>query len=472
MTVEKTVTPPARQGRVLVVDDEPGMRESVAMLLEGLGYEVDTADGVAAAGDALLTSVFDLVVSDLRLGHGTGLDLLQQLNANPDSPPAIIMTSYSSVETAVDALRLGAIDYIIKPFANDELAHSAARAIRERRTHRENSLLKRTLKRETVRSGLVGESDGILRVLDRVKRVASSDATVLIMGESGTGKELVAQAIHEASPRSAGPFVPVNCGAIPADLIESELFGHARGAYTGAVIATEGMIREAHGGTLFLDEIGELPLSMQVKFLRVLQDRQVRPIGGRESFRVDVRFLAATNKDLRAAVSAGEFREDLYYRLNVIDIHIPPLRDRGHDVQALAQHFANHYMTRLGKRIVGFEEDFQRFLKSYDWPGNVRELENLIERAVILCDGDRLSYADLADSLPMMPAELAAEPLDPSEPLSVEAYIRQTILRLQDTHSEIELARLLGIGRKALWMRRRRWGLLRPGSNPAGPADD
>ncbi len=470
MTVDRIVSPV--QGRILVVDDEPGMRESVAMLLEGLGYEVETADGIGKAIEALMSSVFDLVVSDLRLGNGTGLDLLQQLNVNPDPPPAIIMTSFSSVETAVEALRLGAIDYIIKPFANDELAHSAARAIRERRTHRENSLLKRTLQRETVRSGLVGNSDGILRVLNRVQRVATSDATVLIEGESGTGKELVAQAIHEASARSSGPFVPVNCGAIPADLIESELFGHARGAYTGAVLATEGLIREAHGGTLFLDEIGELPLPMQVKFLRVLQDRQVRPIGGRESFRVDVRFLAATNKDLRAAVSAGEFREDLYYRLNVIDIHIPPLRDRGDDVQILAKHFTDHYKTRLGKRIVGFDEDFQRFLLSYDWPGNVRELENLIERAVILCEGDRLSYADLSDSLPMMPAETTPGPGDPNEPLSVEAYIRQTILRLQDTHSEIELARLLGIGRKALWMRRRRWGLMRPGSTSSAAAPE
>lgn len=470
MTLDRVVSPV--QGRILVVDDEPGMRESVAMLLEGLGYEVETADGVAKASEALMSSVFDLVVSDLRLGNGTGLDVLQQLKGNPDPPPAIIMTSYSSVETAVEALRLGATDYIIKPFANDELAHSAARAIRERRTHRENSLLKRTLQRETVRSGLVGSSDGILRVLNRVQRVATSDATVLIEGESGTGKELVAQAIHEASARNNGPFVPVNCGAIPTDLIESEMFGHARGAYTGAVLATEGLIREAHGGTLFLDEIGELPLPMQVKFLRVLQDRQVRPIGGRESFRVDVRFLAATNKDLRAAVGAGEFREDLYYRLNVIDIHIPPLRDRGDDVHTLAKHFTEHYKTRLGKRIVGFDEDFQRFLQTYDWPGNVRELENLIERAVILCEGDRLSYADLADSLPMLPAETVTGPGDPNEVLSVEAYIRQTILRLQDTHSEIELARLLGIGRKALWMRRRRWGLMRPGSTGAGSAPE
>jgi len=302
----------------------------------------------------------------------------------------------------------------------------------------------------------------------------------------------VAQAIHDASARSAGPFVPVNCGAIPADLIESELFGHAKGAYTGAVMATEGLIREAHGGTLFLDEIGELPLALQVKFLRVLQDRQVRPLGGRESFRVDVRFLAATNKDLKAAIGRGEFREDLYYRLNVIGLRIPPLRARGDDVEMLAQHFTAHYKARLRKRIEGFDDEFLRFLRSYDWPGNVRELENLIERAVILCEGERLCYADLAESLPPAPAaapEAAPEPVpasddeadpgaDPDtgtgtdEAMSVEGYIRQMILRHQDKHSEIELANMLGIGRKALWMRRRRWGLLRPGTSAStAPAE-
>lgn len=454
-------TEPAAVERILVVDDEPSIREAVVMLLQGQGYEITEAASLAEGRTAYARGGFDLVVSDLRLGDGTGLELLETIASDASPPPAILMTSYSSVESAVEALRLGAVDYIIKPFDNDELLHSVERAIRERRLNRENAVLKRTLRKVHMRHGLVGESPGLKRVLDLMRRVATSDATVLVTGESGTGKELVAQAIHYASARAEGPFVPVNCGAIPAELIESELFGHAKGAYTGATVATEGLIREAHGGTLFLDEVGELPLALQVKFLRVLQDKRVRPVGGKDSFRVDVRFLAATNKDLKTAVERGEFREDLYYRLNVISIRVPPLRERGDDVELLARHFTAHYAAKLGKRISGFDDEFVRFLRCYDWPGNVRELENLIERAVILADEDRLCYRDLADGLPPVPPERDAGPLAPNEPLPVESYIREVILRYQDTHSEVELANMLGIGRKALWMRRRRWGLPR-----------
>jgi len=460
MSVERANDTPAVE-RILVVDDEPAIRDVVVMLLEGQGYEITQAGSYADGCAALGRGTFDLVVSDLRLGDGTGLQLLEHLAATPDAPPAILMTSYSSVESAVEALRLGAVDYIIKPFDNDELIHSVQRAIRERRMRRENTLLKRTLRKVQMRHGLVGESAGLKRVLDLMRRVAPSDATVLVTGESGTGKELVAQAIHYGSGRAAGPFVPVNCGAIPAELIESELFGHVKGAYTGATVATEGLIREAHGGTLFLDEVGELPLALQVKFLRVLQDKRVRPVGGKDSFRVDVRFLAATNKDLKAAVERGEFREDLYYRLNVISIRVPPLRERGTDVELLARHFTAHYASRLGKRIAGFDDEFTRFLHCYDWPGNVRELENLIERAVILADEEVLCYRDLADGLPPVPPERETAGAASNEPLPVEDYIREVILRYQDTHSEVELANMLGIGRKALWMRRRRWGLPR-----------
>ncbi len=450
--------------RILLVDDEPAIREAVVMLLEGEGYETITADGLLPGRAALERGGIDLVISDMRLGDGTGLELLHHLNMDADAPPAIIITSYSSVETAVEALRAGAVDYIIKPFANDELLHAVRRAIQERRMQRENALLKRTLRKEQLRHGLVGRSPGLERVLELIRRVAPSDATVLISGESGTGKELVAQAIHYASARAAGPFVPVNCGAIPADLIESELFGHAKGAYTGAVLATEGLIREAHGGTLFLDEVGELPLPLQVKFLRVLQDRRVRPVGGKETSRVDLRFLAATNKDLKAAVERGEFREDLYYRLNVIGVRVPPLRERLEDIELIARHFTAFFAAKIGKRITGFDDEFVRFLRSYEWPGNVRELENLIERAVILGDGELLCYRDLADSLPPAPPpEPEMRAVIPGHPLPVEGYIRDVILRYQDTHSEIELAHLLGIGRKALWMRRRRWGLQRAG---------
>ena len=305
------------------------------------------------------------------------------------------------------------------------------------------------------------------RVLDLVARVAPSDAPVLILGESGTGKELVARAIHESSQRANGPFVAINCGAIPADLVESELFGHARGAYTGATNSSEGLVREANGGTLLLDEIAELPLPLQVKLLRVIQEREVRPVGGNRVHQIDVRFLAATNKSLRGEVDEGNFREDLFYRLNVINIELPPLRERGDDVELLARRFIEHNSRKLGKSITGIGEDLGQFLRTYAWPGNVRELENLMERAIILADSDILTARHVMDpgglGKQLSPSErTGSEGLTyPDKPLSVEDYIRESIMRYQDDHSEIELARMLGVGRKALWARRRKWGLFR-----------
>jgi transcriptional regulator with PAS, ATPase and Fis domain len=299
-------------------------------------------------------------------------------------------------------------------------------------------------------------------------KVAASDANVLIQGESGTGKELVAQAIHNASPRAERPFVPINCGAIPSELLESELFGHTKGAYTGAVTASEGLIREAHGGTLFLDEISELAPVLQVKVLRVIQDKQVRPLGSRHVYHTDVRILAATNRDLKQAMEQGQFRADLYYRLNVIGIHVPPLRERGNDVEILARHFIELLSRRLGKRITGMAEDLGDFLHAYHWPGNVRELENLIERAVILADSEILSCQDLVEAAP--PGIKNA--LDPfttmalERALTIEKYIEEFVRRYQQHYSESELATMLGIGRKALWVRRNRWGLQRGTARP------
>jgi transcriptional regulator with PAS, ATPase and Fis domain len=286
----------------------------------------------------------------------------------------------------------------------------------------------------------------------------------MIQGESGTGKELVAQAIHYASPRAEGPFVPINCGAIPSELLESELFGHTKGAYTGAVAASEGLIREAQGGTLFLDEISELATVLQVKLLRVIQEKQVRPLGSRHVYRTDVRFLAATNRDLRQALEQGQFRADLFYRLNVINIHVPPLRERGNDVEILAQHFIEMHCRRLGKHINGMTAEMRKFLHTYPWPGNVRELENLIERAVILTDAEALSCQDVVDvapaaDVPPGPDTFATEALE--QALSIEKYIEAFVRRYQYQFSESELAAILGIGRKALWVRRNRWGLKR-----------
>jgi transcriptional regulator with PAS, ATPase and Fis domain len=291
---------------------------------------------------------------------------------------------------------------------------------------------------------------------------------VLIQGESGTGKELVAQAIHFGSRRAAQPFVPVNCGAIPADLIESELFGHAKGAFTGAVAATDGLIREASGGTLFLDEISELPLNVQVKLLRVLQERQVRPVGSNQDYQTDTRFLAASNRNLKEHAEQGTFRADLYYRLNVITIHVPPLRERGQDIVLLAEHFMRQYARKFDSPVERMSDDFIEFLKRYDWPGNVRELQNVVERAVILSDSDELRASDVEEAI-IAPSVKTASAEGAPAPLSIEDYIKDVVIRYQDACSESKLASMLGIGRKALWMRRKAWGLLRDPEHTSPP---
>jgi DNA-binding NtrC family response regulator len=451
-----------RRERILVIDDDPGFSEVVQLLLAGEGYRTDTAGTVRDGLRAVHAAAADLVITDLKLPDATGLDAIRALRELDRELPIILMTSYSSVESAVEALRNGAVDYVIKPFNNDDFLHAVERALNERRIRRENALLKRSLRKAYADRRIIGDSAGIKRVHELVRKVAPSDANVLISGESGTGKELVARSIHRASGRAEGPFVAINCGAIPSELLESELFGHAKGAFTGATHATEGLIREAHGGTLFLDEISELAPALQVKLLRVLQDREVRPVGAKHVFNVDVRFVAATNRDLEELVGGGGFREDLFYRLNVIGIHVPALRERGKDVRLLADYFVGVYGRKLGKKIRGIGGDLAAFLERHSWPGNVRELENLIERAVILAESDTLTCAELSDTV-SAPGNRRSAPPTPERPLSVEEYIRETVERYQDRYSETELARILGIGRKALWTRRRQWGLLRNG---------
>ena len=451
-----------RKSEILVVDDDDGIRAGIELLLSDGPYEVTFKTSMADAREALAAYAFDLVITDLRLGGDSGLEVIRCAKEADSMVPVILMTSFSSMESAIAALRLGASEYIIKPFNNDEFLHACNRALDERKLRQENAVLRRTLRKSRDRKPMVGEHPKICRVLEMVRKVASSEATVLISGESGTGKELVAQALHFDSARADGPLVVVNCGAIPSELVESALFGHVKGAFTGAVGHSEGLIREANGGTLFLDEIGDLPLALQVKFLRVLEDRQVRAVGAREVHRVDVRIVAATNKDLKRAIACGEFRSDLFYRLNVLELTVPPLRERGRDIDLLAQYFIDQYATKLGKDITGLDREFTDFIRAYDWPGNVRELQNLIERAVILADGEILVYSDLADGL--IAVTSTTTQIDSIEnPVSVEGYIKQVVLKFQNNLSEVELANMLGIGRKALWMRRRRWGLLRQG---------
>ena len=458
----------SRRPEILVLDDDAGIRAGIELLLCDGPYEVTYTSAAAEARNAISATGFDLVVTDLRLGPDSGLDVIRFVKQADPTVPVILMTSFSSMESAIEALRLGASDYIIKPFNNDEFLHACNRALDERKLRQENAVLRRTLRKSRDRKTMVGNHPKIQRVMELIRKVASSDANILIRGESGTGKELVAQALHYDSPRSEGPLVVVNCGAIPSELVESELFGHVKGAFTGAVASNEGLIREANNGTLFLDEIGDLPLALQVKFLRVLDDKQVRAVGAKDVHRIDVRIVAATNKDLKEAIARGEFREDLFYRLNVLQLDVPPLRARGSDIDLLARHFVERFSTKLNKRITGLDREFTDFIRAYDWPGNVRELQNLIERAVILADGEILVYADLAEGL--IVGATGLPPIDEIEnPVSVEGYIKQIVLKFQNTLSEVELANMLGIGRKALWMRRRRWGMLRHGKTAHDP---
>jgi len=470
--MSEVASPPARNERILVIEDDPGVSASIELLLPARGYRVELAsragDGIARA----TASEFELVITDLRLPDGDGMEVIRTLHAAQPALPIIMMTSYSSLDTAIEALKNGAVDYVIKPFHNDALLFAIERALNERRMQRENALLRRSLLKSRAGAEIIGRSAGIKRVYELIDKVAATDANVLIQGESGTGKELVAQAIHRSSLRAERPFVPINCGAIPVELLESELFGHTKGAYTGAVAATEGLIREAHGGTLFLDEISELAPQLQVKLLRVIQEKQVRPLGSPRVFHTDVRFLAASNRDLKSATAEGAFRADLFYRLNVININVPPLRERGKDIELLAQHFVAVHSRRLSKDITSLGDDVKDLLSRYRWPGNVRELENVIERAVILADGPTLTARDFSDLSALEPAapQEAAKDGATAAALSVEDYIAEFVKRHQDRYSEQELAAMLGIGRKALWVRRNRWGLFRAGSRPARSA--
>ncbi|MFN2645981.1 MAG: sigma-54-dependent transcriptional regulator [Burkholderiales bacterium] len=440
---------PTRKGpRVLVVDDDPGLAEVIDLLLTREGYVAERAATVRRALESVAAAEPALVITDLKLPDGTGLDVITRLHAERPKLPVIMITSYSSLESAIGALRAGAVDYLIKPFDNEEFLHAVDRALNERRIKRENAVLKRSLKRAYGHWPLVAESPAMRRVAELVRKAGPADAHVLITGENGTGKERLALALHNASPRADGPFVPVDCGALPREQLDAELFGRER---------DDGLVLQADGGTLFIDEASELPPALQVKLVHVLEEKVVR-----RQYPVDVRVIAATHRDLAGAAERGQFRKDLYYRLNVISIELPPLRERAGDALRLARQFAEHYARRLGKRIAGFDAEFSAFVENHPWPGNVRELENMIERAVILAESETLTGRDLAEVAPALPMVRAATPLPGgARPLAIEEYIREVIERFQDSHSETELARMLGIGRKALWMRRRQWGLKR-----------
>jgi two-component system response regulator PilR (NtrC family) len=448
----------ADEPRVLVVDDEAGIRTTLEVLFRRSGYDVTLAeDGGKAVAAIRSAPPFDLVVTDLVMPGTDGIEVLRAAKGRSSETQVLVITAHATVETALAAMRLGAYDYVQKPYSNEELHVLAERALEKRRLLGENVQLRARVAGRYTFGEIVGRSERIASVVDLCRRAARIPTNLLVTGESGTGKELVARAIHNEGPRSGRPFMVVDCGAIPENLIESELFGHVRGAFTGAVSSQAGLFRSADGGTVFLDEVAELPLGLQVKLLRVLQERVVKPVGGVDEVPVDVRVIAATNRDLEAEVRAGRFREDLFYRLNVLRVEMPPLRQRVADIPLLAEHFLRRYNDLLGRSLASFTPAAMKQLLAYDYPGNVRELANAIERAVALSDGDAVDAAAVRLGR-LSPSAAPGEPVLPARPggVSLDRFLddvegqllAQAIAQVGSRHRD--LARYLGITERSL----------------------
>ena len=448
---------------ILVVDDDDAHRGMLRTMLRSWGYAVEEATDGDEAVDLVREKSFDAVLTDVRMARMDGIHALKNILEYNPALPVVLMTAYSSVETAVEALRLGAYDYLVKPLDFEALRHALEKAIEHSRLSVENRELRRQLSDAATRPGILGRSAAIRAMQEIIATVAPTEATVLITGESGTGKELVARALHCASARAEKPLVTVNCAALAENLLESELFGHEKGSFTGADRRREGRFAQANGGTLFLDEIGEMPLTLQSKLLRALQQGEVQRVGADAAITVDVRIIAATNRDLREEVAQKRFREDLYFRLNVICIEVPPLRDRAEDIPVLAAHFLERFASRNRKNVRGFSPQALACMLRYAWPGNVRELENAVERAVILCNGDLITERELPlvvtgpapvdERQPEADASLAGLPLDAVERRAIEETLRQT------GDNKSEAARQLGITRATLHNKLRKYGL-------------
>lgn len=452
--------------RILVVDDEKGVRRTVSMILEHEGYRASTASGGKEGLEKALADGADLILCDIKMPGMDGLEFIEEYRKRGGKGLVISMTAYGSMDVAVEAMKRGAYDYIAKPFSGDEVLLTIKKAEERERLWREVIHLRKQVSTELRHPNIVAKSPGMQRAIDLAEKVAPHPSTVLVSGESGTGKELIARLIHTSSARNKSPFIPVNCGAIPDNLLEAELFGHVKGAFTGADRDRVGLFEEAGGGSLFLDEIGELPVNLQVKLLRVLQENEIRRVGESVSRDVDVRIISATARDLEREVEAGNFRSDLFYRINVVNIHIPPLRHRSEDVPHLVRHFLAKYDDILGTQITGVEPEAMKRLLAYVWPGNVRELENVVERAMVLADGPRIGLEQLPDGIREQEGVIirSADSLAPDE-LSVKkrsAELEKQLIRraLEITGgNRTKASGLLDLSYRALLYKIRDYGL-------------
>ncbi len=460
-------------GKILVVDDEKGMRDFLSILLRKEGHQVAAAANGAEAIELMGHEIFDLIITDVKMPSSGGMEVLKAAREASPGTIVLMITAYASPENAIEAMKEGAYDYLTKPFRTDEVRLIVQKALEKRLLEKENLRLRRELSGTADFSKIIGRSPRMQKVLQLIAKVADSASNILILGESGTGKELVARAIHFNSSRRDKPFVTVNCSALPEPLLESELFGHMKGSFTGAVANKEGLFELADQGTIFLDEIGETPLGIQVKLLRVLQEREFRRIGGTKDIRVDVRVIAATNKDLQREVQAGKFREDLFYRLDVIPIHLPPLREHREDIPRLVEHFLARFGAASGKEVPGVHPEAMRMLLDHDWKGNVRELENVIERVMTLSSGQQVQPEHLQESLqrrPGAPNAFAAEL--PPEGVDLEAMVAkfEKDLMLQalarTRWMKKEAAKLLGLNFRSFRYRVEKYGIRRPGQEP------
>lgn len=447
--------------RILVIDDEPLQREILLTILSEEGYDVFTASCLEEAQELLNRFHPDIILTDLKLGNQNGIEIMNYLHEDSFKPLVIVITAFGSIASAVDAIKRGAFDYLTKPLDKEILLITIRKAEEKINLMKENLRLKEELFRKFKIEGIVGKSKKMLQILEIIKKVTPTNATVLIYGESGTGKELIAKAIHYNSPRKDYPFTAINCAAIPETLLESELFGYEPGAFTGASSRKIGLIEATNKGTLFLDEIAEISPSIQSKLLRVIQEKEIRRVGGKETIKVDVRIIAATNKNLEEEVAKGKFREDLFYRLNVVSVKLPPLRERKEDIPELVNFFIEKYSKEFGKKITGIEEKALKALMNYHWPGNIRQLETVIEKAIIVSEDERITMKDIQDELKISIPKNVFEIDIPDEGINYEELEKELLKKalIKSNYVIAKAARLLGMSYKTFWYRLEKFGL-------------